>query len=163
MCVSTSQSMSSWGRKFRCTSFRLLLAPLLLCCGACVELGDFAGSWEGNIASDELVRRGFDADTTMTVELSAVDLISVSGSLTTSDGQFSASKLEQIEYSRGDALSELTFSGDPVRSYLLFCETQSGLPAETAWIVLSLFPEERIELRVMRRNDLFGVFRLDRL
>lgn len=141
---------------------RACLLLLAAWSGACVDVGDFVGHWEGVIAADPTIRRGFPGETRLEAELESVDLLEIGGTFSTSDGRFENARLQAIELAAGDALSDLTFGGDPLRTYLLFAEPK-GMPAgEAAWIVLSLFPDEHVELRIMRRNDLFGVFTLRR-
>ena len=62
----------------------------------------------------------------------------------------------------GDSLSSMTFDGNPLRSYMLFADLASESSSDPAWLVLSLFADDRIELRIMRRNNLYGVFQLQR-
>ena len=95
--------------------------------------------------------------------LSDVDLHALDAVLTTSDGKFAATRLQRVQKFSSDVLASLSFDGNPIRSYLLFArlasETTSGAPA---MIIVSLFGDEHVELRIIRGNDLFGVFHLTR-
>mgnify|MGYP006921651648 CR=1 FL=1 len=61
-----------------------------------------------------------------------------------------------------DALGSLTFEGDPLRSYLMFAPVQEAQNLGPATMVISLYGDDHVELRVFRGTDLFGVFYLDR-
>ena len=64
--------------------------------------------------------------------------------------------------SSNDSLASLTFDGYPLRSYLLFAPPRGEPDPWPAMMVVSLFSDERVELRILRGNDLFGVFNLKR-
>jgi hypothetical protein len=129
----------------------------------CVDVRSFEGIWAGQIVSEPAVRQGFSetvhADP---VELSNVDLQRLSAKLTLSDGSFSESPLFPVVKVENDALSSLTFDGRPLRTYLLFAPLTSEPDGWPAHVVISLFADDHVELRVFRGNDLFGVFHLDR-
>lgn len=141
----------------------LLCSPALFGSFGCVDLRNFEGIWAGQIVSETAVRQGF-AETVRAdpVELSNVDLQRLSAKLTISDGSFAASPLLPVTKFENDALSSLTFDGRPLRTYLLFAPLSSEPDGWPAHVVISLFADDHVELRVFRGNDLFGVFPLDR-
>ena len=139
---------------------------ILICslvASACVDLREFSGTWHGGIIEEDSVRQGFARDVRAApLELTNVSLSSLTGTLTTSDGKFSESPLVRITRAASDTLASLTFDGDPLRSYLLFSRLSSEPTGAPALVVLSLFADDDIELRVIRGNDLYGVFHLRR-
>lgn len=143
---------------------------LLLALGGCVDVRSYEGSWSGDIVTSEGVRVGFSRDTEVEeLYLEEVTLRSMTGSLTTSDGTFFAAPLKTVSGFANDALASLTFDGAPLRSYILYAPVGGGEaapPASAAGIlatvVVSLFTDDHLELRVLRGNELFGVFPLQR-
>ena len=134
----------------------------------CVDIRKFDGAWTGAVVSEEAVREGFDVDVRAApLELSDVDLDSLSARLTTSDGRFTNTPLARVVKFSNDTLASLTFDGAPLRSYLMFAAPGAepgGADADAgpAMMVISLFADEHVELRILRGNDLFGVFGLVR-
>ena len=141
---------------------RLFALALLLSSAACVQLEDYTGTWAGSLLADEAVRAGFDAETTATLELEVRGRSDASGTLTTEGtraGRFSQAELVPWPELSADALSTLVFDGAEFANYLFFARPEGGDPA---LVVVSLDPEERVALRVLRGEDLFGVFPLVR-
>jgi hypothetical protein len=144
---------------------RIQLSGLILCIVAtgCTDLRGFAGSWSGAVLEEEAIRQGFTLETSVeSLTLNNVDVHGMRASLTTSDGRFKDTPLTLIRKVGGDALSSLTFDGHPLRSYFFFAAPNEETPAGNAMIIISLFGDEHIEMRVIRGNDLFGVFLLNR-
>lgn len=139
----------------------LILLPMLL--GGCVDLQTYVGTWEGEVVAEEAVRQGFKEDARIApLELSSIHMGSVSATLSTSDGRFAKRRLTTITKAAADALAGLTFDSDPLRTYLLFGQLDSEPEAAPAQVMLSLFHDDRIQLRIFRGNDLYGVFHLER-
>jgi hypothetical protein len=139
------------------------LLTLLYATGGCVDVRNFEGSWEGKIVPEPAVRQGFTESTTVeALELSNVDLERLTASLTTSDGKFKNTPLTRMTKFSNDTLASLTFDGDPLRTYLLFAPLTSESEGSPALMVISLFGDDRVEMRILRSNDLFGVFNLYR-
>jgi hypothetical protein len=141
----------------------LLLLPLLLAPSACVDVRSFAGSWSGPIVPDDTVRQGFNSDARVDeLLLGEVDLRGLTASLSSSDGRFHQTVLTPVSKVANDPLASLTFDGSPLRTYLLFGALASEPQAPPAWTLVSLFSDDHVELRVIRGNDLFAVFQLNR-
>jgi len=131
--------------------------------GGCVDVRNFEGTWSGPIVSEEAVRQGFGLDATVELlTLTHVDLQAVTATLTLNDGKFKETRLTRVLKFSNDALASLTFDGSPLRSYFLFAPLETDTAGPPAMVVLSLFGDEHIEVRVFRTNDLFGVFYLHR-
>ncbi len=137
---------------------------LLLAAGGCMDIRAFEGDWSGPVVQEPAVRQGFAADARVVrLRLADVDLSGVSATLTTSDGKFYETALQPVTRFTNDVLSSLTFDGDPVRSYLhsAALATDPSCPCP-AMVLISLYGDDHVELRVMRGDDLFGLFRLRR-
>lgn len=129
----------------------------------CVDVRDFAGRWTGGVVAEPEVRQGFTEETRVDpLELDNVDLQGITATLTTSDGKFASTPLSEVRKFSSDALASMTFDGNPLRSFLLFGALEQEDPGCSALVVVSLFGDDHVELRVLRGNDLFGVFRLER-
>ncbi len=136
-----------------------VLGLSFLFAAGCVDMRAFEGRWTGSIVAEAAVRQGFSEDARVELlELSNVRLQGLTAQLTTSDGKFDRTTLSRITKAAGDALASLSFDGDPLRSYLLFAKPADA--DQAALMVLSMFGDEHIELRVISGNELFGVFYL---
>lgn len=130
---------------------------------ACMDVRSFEGQWSGKIVAEEALRQGFAADAEVgLLQLDHVDLQLITATLTTSDGQFKATPLTRMEKFSFDVLSSLTFDGNPLRTYLLFAPPATAAASELAYCFISLFGDNHVELRVLRGNELFGLFNLYR-
>jgi hypothetical protein len=140
-----------------------LLSIVAATASACVDVRNFADRWEGPILAEPSVRQGFAEDTRVApLVLDDVTLQGLTAELTTSDGTFGQTPLTRITKAAGDALASVSFDGDPLRTYLLFARPATDPEAGSALIVVSLFGDDHVELRVLRDNALFGVFDLQR-
>jgi hypothetical protein len=131
---------------------------------ACVDIRDYESRWRGAIVPEAVVRQGFTANVTVDpLELTNVDLQGLTARLTTSDGKFKAADLTSVVKFSADNLASLDFDGNPLRSYLLYARLSAEPTACPAQMVISLFSDDHVELRVIRGNDLFGIFSLRRI
>lgn len=139
--------------------------PFILLCalaGGCLDVRDFEGSWSGDIISEASVRQGFTAAARVDeLELSQVDLNRLSATLTTSDGKFKNSRLTRVIRYTADPMASMSFDSNPVRSYLHFAPLANETRGCDAMVLISLFGDQHVEMRVIRGNDLFGVFKLN--
>lgn len=142
---------------------RAALLSIVALTAGCVDVRNFADRWEGPILAEPSIRQGFAEETQVApLVLDNVTLQGLTAELTTSDGRFSQTPLSRITKAAGDALASLSFDGDPLRTYLLFGRPERDADAGSALVVISLFGDDRVELRVLRDNALFGVFDLRR-
>lgn len=131
---------------------------------ACVDIREYEAKWRGAIVPETAVRQGFTTDVTVDpLELTNVDLQGLTARLTTSDDKFKAADLTSVVKFSADTLASLDFDGNPLRSYLLYARLSSEPTGCPAQMVISLFSDDHVELRVIRGNDLFGVFSLQRV
>lgn len=138
----------------------LLLFGLLFSTSACTDLSSYDGIWRGNIVAEDVVRQGFGADVEATLELEHVALSTLTANLSTSDGRFDQARLNRITKVASDQLASITFDGDPIRTYLLFAE--DSINNQTTTFFLSLFQNDRLQLRALSGNSLYGIFHFTR-
>jgi hypothetical protein len=123
----------------------------------------FEGQWSGAVVEEEAVRVGFKEGTTADpLTLSDVYINELQATLSTSDGRFEQSRLVPVTRYSADAFSSLTFDGNPMRTYMLFGALASETSGCQALVLISLFGDDHVELRVIRGNELFGLFHLRR-
>ncbi len=144
-------------------SVPLVLVGFLVLAGGCLDVRDFEGSWAGAIVAEEAVRQGFGASVKVDpLVLADVDLVKLSATLTTSDGKFQASTLQRVTRFTADTMASMSFDTSPVRSYLHYAPPSAESGGCNAMVLISLFGDEHVEVRIIRGNDLFGVFSLKR-
>ena len=141
----------------------LLLGFALTALSGCIDIRNFEGVWQGKVVVEPEVRQGFTNDVAVdSLVLANIDLQELSASLTTSDGKFSSTPLTKVRKFSNDAMADLSFNSAALRSYLLFAPLATEEEGWPAMLLISLFSDEHVELRVVRGNDLFGVFHLQR-
>lgn len=139
---------------------RGLLLLALLAGGGCEDIRTFDGSWVGLRVGGPEVNRGFGevVEAQLTIETASLDAFAAE--LTTSDGLIEGARLVSVPQVQADSLAGLTFWGSPLRVYLAFAPTRDG--GGEALALVGLFPDERVELRLMRGGlaPRYGVFSL---
>ena len=136
---------------------------LIFCLGACLDVRDFEGSWEGDVIGEDAIRQGFAKGTRVApLALADVDLHRVSATLSTSDGKFKKTPLSRVAKFSNDTLSGLVFEGNDVRTYMFNARLETEASGCPATVLISLFSDDHVEIRMIRSNDLFGVFHLTR-
>ena len=133
---------------------------LLVATGACTDLRSFEGTWQGPRVGDAPVSRGFETNVVAELVIEDTLLADFAGALSTSDGLFAAAPVRSLPEAEADALATLTFAGAPLRVFLAFVPTEDG--GGDALAVIGLFPDDRVEIRVMRGgpDPRYGVFSL---
>ncbi len=148
-----------------------LFAALIILSMGCTNLKDFNGIWEGAIMEDASVRSGFSSRTQMQVDIQYANSRKLEATMTTcvrdenqetcTPGDFHDTPLEHLEKAQNDSLNTLTFGGEPYAVFLMTAQPTD--PHEKEMIVIvSLHGKDRIELRLLRGNERYGVFRLTR-
>lgn len=126
-----------------------VFAVLLLLAG-CQDLHDFQGNWHGVVSSDPNLSVGVGqppAQPTVDLTISYADHTRLSGTI-------NAMPFASFKYAAADALAEVRVGGDALRSYF-------GSLGTTLAIV-SLFPDQRVEVRLIQGDQLFAVYDLRR-
>jgi hypothetical protein len=138
---------------------------------ACTNLKDFKGQWNGTIHQDEAVRAGFPENTELTLDIAYVNPRRLEGTVTTcvrdsvSDicepGHFDNTPLVPLEKAQNDDLKSITFGGEPYAVFLMTLQPTDP-QQEPMLVFVSLHSSERVEVRILRGQTVFGVFRLTR-
>ena len=147
----------------------VVVLSALVALGGCRSLDDYRGTWSGSIEASEDVREGFAEGTELTLEIRDLDERQIDATITTcvrgfaqdqcAPGRFQNAPLAMMEKARNDDLGTLQFGGEPYAVYLT--TAQPADPAEEEVIaIVSLHSENRVEVRLLRGSDLYGVFRL---
>jgi hypothetical protein len=130
--------------------FVLLL--LVAVAAACNDLHGYVGTWRGRPVDSALVRAGVAADAEAVLTLDSVERNQVSGALAVGDR--AAVPLRPLPPAAADALGELSLPDGPLRTYLLAADGDT-------LAFISLY-DDRVDLRLVRGDALYAVFRLRR-
>jgi hypothetical protein len=128
--------------------------------GACSDVHDFRGSWSGPRVGDvPVVRTGGPPEATASLTIDEIDLHGIQGTIAV-DGMIDATTFHSLAGAEADVLAGMSFSGSPLRVYLAFVDTTDG--GGSALAVIALYPNRRVELRVLRGAPLplYGIFTL---
>jgi hypothetical protein len=135
----------------------LWLTACVLAAAGCQDLREYAGEWTGELSSDPALGHGFAPGTTITAQVTSAtrDGISLVANWEGKEAPF-----VPIRRASGDVLSEVQLPGEPLRTFFGFVQP----PGEAPYLsVVSLFPENRLEVRLIRGADeAYGVFSLKR-
>ena len=146
----------------RRSTARLRLGVALFALGllaACQDLREFSGEWAGGISPDPVLAHGFVPTATVSLDLQVANRDEIT-TLVTIEGA-PAAPFVPIKRAAGDVLGDVQLQGEPLRTVFGFIEPQGQRPYLA---VLSLFPENRVELRLIRGTDeAYGVFALRRV
>jgi hypothetical protein len=136
----------------------LVLLTLL----GCNDLREFRGDWHGDrVGEAAALRQGFGDELPASMTLS-IDSISEHGlaARLAIPGRLPETPIATLPGAEADVLSGLTFGGSPLRVYLAFASMPDG--GGQALVVVALFDDHRIEVRLLRGGDLplYGIFAL---
>ena len=115
-----------------------VIAALLLLVG-CQDLHDFQGDWRGSISADPNLSAGAPVQT-VNLTVASVDHTQITGT-------FNGSTLTTLKGASADVLAEVRVGRDALRTYFTY--------AEGVWAIVSLFPDQRIEVRVIAGDSLY--------
>jgi hypothetical protein len=136
---------------------RTLILVALVATG-CEDIRRFEAEWAGSVSADPAHRQGFAEGTPMRVTISAVSRRGLEATVALPPE--AALPFLPIAHASDDALGDLRLDGEPLRTYLGFLRPPGGEPYLA---VVSLFSEDRIDVRVIRGpNEAYGVFALHR-
>ncbi len=112
----------------------------------CNDLRDFRGTWNGTRVGEADVLRVGGGDTA-TLAIDAIDAHGLGGRLAI-DGVLGEAAFTSLAGAEADALSNLSFAGNPLRVYLAFVPVTDG--GGDVLAMIALYDDRRIEVRVMR-------------
>jgi hypothetical protein len=136
----------------------LVVAFLLLGAG-CEDIRRFEGVWTGPVSGDPAHQTGFGSEAFLRATVGPVSRTSIDLSMELPQAG-SAVRFEPIRHASDDALGDLRLDGEPLRTFLGFLRPPTGQPYLA---VVSLFAEDRIDVRLIRGPDeAYGVFSLRR-
>ena len=125
---------------------------------ACNDLRDFAGEWRGERVGDLAVLRVGDG-TSATLRIDSIDKYGLRGHLVVVGAAPAVplidADFQSLEAAEADALSTMTFAGDPMRVYLSFVQAD-------VLALIALYDARRIELRLLRAGPepLYAIYKL---
>ena len=150
--------------------FAAILSAMVLL-GGCQSLDDYRGTWVGKIDPSEDVRAGFAELTELTLEIVDLDQRHIEAKVTTcvrgfpddqcATGRFEDTALVMLDRARNDDLGTMKFGGEPYAVYITTVQPRDPAEPEVLAIV-SLHSASRVEVRLIRGSELYGVFRLTR-
>ncbi|MSP62997.1 MAG: hypothetical protein EXR72_22205 [Myxococcales bacterium] len=133
--------------------FILLLAAIAL--AGCTDLAGFQGDWRGRPEDDPALREGIGSGTPVALYVEGVDRVALRGTLTVGN---EVVRLRPVVRAANDMLGSLDLPDAPLRSYLLVGPLAEG----DALCVVSLYPDPRVDLRILRSDALYVVAHLGR-
>jgi hypothetical protein len=127
----------------------------LLALAGCTDLSSFTGAWHGRPLASPSVLVGLPATTQIDLELTHVDRAQLAGSLAVGGPR---SPLRPLPQAQADSLAELSLPDSPLRTFLEAAALTDG----DALVLVSLYGEDRVDLRLIRADTLYAVARLAR-
>ena len=140
----------------------------------CSDVSSYEGEYEGGVVGTDdsacsdgscsFIRRGFPAGTTLTLVFDP-DPVDGARHITTSDGAFDTTPLEEIEPLAHDQLSLYDFPGGARVRNLIYVtkQTHGPLRGREPMVFVSLMENDDVEVRVLAgAGDYFGVFPLSK-
>jgi hypothetical protein len=129
---------------------------LLLLLG-CTDLREFRGTWDGHRVGDAPALHTGISGTTSQLIIDHIDGHSFAARLAV-DGLFPATPISSIPGAEADVLSDITFTGDPLKVYLSFVPVPDA--HGDGLLVIALFDDRRIEVRLIRGGGfpLYGIW-----
>jgi hypothetical protein len=137
---------------------RISLIAVALLAAGCEDIRRLEGDWSGPVSGDPAHRQGFSADTVMRATVIAVSRRAIE--MTVDLPPLGPLPFQPIRHAADDALGDMRLDGEPLRTFLGYLRPATGEPF---LVVVSLFSEDRIDVRVIRGPDeSYGVFALRR-
>jgi hypothetical protein len=141
-------------------------AALVLAIAGCEDIRRFEGVWVGPVSADPAHQQGFTSGAFLRATVGSVSRTQIQLTVDVPQ-QPGPLTFEPIRHAADDVLGELRLEGDPLRTFLGFLRPADGVPYLT---VVSLFAEDRIDVRIIRADprvvggpeDTYGVFSLRR-
>ena len=133
------------------------IAAFLL--GGCEDIRRFEGVWVGPVSADPAHQQGFGGSAFLRATVGPVSRTAIDLSIELPQAGTSV-RFEPIRHASDDVLGDLRLDGEPLRTFLGFLRPADG---SSYLAVVSLFAEDRIDVRLIRGPDeAYGVFSLRR-
>ena len=135
---------------------------VLLSLVACSDLREFRGTWSGRLNENAVVLAGISDAVARSTSRLAID-VATSHELRarlTIPGLLPETAIATLPQVEADVLSDITFTGAPLKVYLAFAPTTDG--GGDALVVIALYDDRRVEVRLVRGGprSLYGIFAL---
>jgi hypothetical protein len=132
----------------------------LIALAACNDVRDFGGRWTGGRVGDAAPLK-IGPGTQATLQIDVVDTHGIRGQLSV-DGLIDNAPIVSLTGAEADALSSMTFAGNPLRVFLAFAITRDSKGDAT--VMIALYDDDRVEVRALRGGDtpVYAIFALQR-
>jgi hypothetical protein len=137
-----------------------LAVAIITSLAACNDLRDFRGGWHGaRVGESAALRVGVADGAEADLSIDSIDKYGLRGTLSV-DGLVDGAEVVSLAGAEADALSGMTFPGEPLRVYLAFVATADD--GGDALALIALYEGDRVELRLLRGGSapLYGIFAL---
>jgi hypothetical protein len=124
----------------------------------CTDLREFRGVWRGHrVGNVPALQTGVADVSNAEISIDRIDGHSFAAQLSI-DNLLTLTPIQSIPGVEADVLAGLTFSGDPLKVYLSFVPISDN--RGEALVVLALFDDRRIEVRVLRGggSPIYGIW-----
>jgi hypothetical protein len=135
---------------------------VLLSLVGCSDLREFRGTWSGKLNDNAPVVAGIPdtlavSPARLTIEVATNHELRARLTVPGILPETAIATLPQVE---ADVLSDITFTGAPLKVYLAFAPTTDG--GGDALVVIALYDDRRVEVRLLRGGTvpLYGIFAL---
>lgn len=135
-----------------------LLALSMVCAVAaagCTDLGTFAGTWMGGVVPSAEVRVGVPETSSAVLNVTRVERTRLEGTIGL-EGE--TVTLRPVARAGNDALGAMELPEAPLRSFFLVAPLRAG----DALAVISLYADDRVDVRLIRSDNLYAVYHLTR-
>ena len=131
---------------------------VLLTLVACSDLREFRGTWQGPVVGDPALQVNPPSGPA-TLAIEVVDGHQLMARLTI-QGLLPETVITSLSAAEADVLSDITFSGSPLKVYLAFTAVPDG--GGEALVIVALYDDRRVEVRVLRggTRSLYSIFAL---
>jgi hypothetical protein len=130
-------------------------ALALIGLAGCTDLSGFVGDWKGGPVSDPLLLAGLAPQAEVALHLDGADRVALRGTLEVAGERVA---LRPLTRAGNDALGALDLPDQPIKSYLLVAPLEAG----DALVVVSLYGDQRVDVRLVRSDTLYAVCHLQR-
>jgi hypothetical protein len=139
----------------------LVSASFLLAASGCEDIRRLEGDWSGPVSADPVHRLGFSPDATMRATVTSLSRRAIELTVDLPGPGGGLLPFQPIRHAADDVLGDMRLDGEPLRTFLGYLRPATGEPYLT---IVSLFSEERIDVRVIRGpEETYGVFSLRRM